>query len=81
MFRVAGYTSNSPQAASEAVAIGDVENKYCEGASVAGLPSHIRSVSGAGAVGLKIPYRVASNRNHARRSASSIQTSIRLVVA
>jgi hypothetical protein len=33
------------------------------------------------AVRLKIHYRVASNRNHARRSASSIQTSIRLVVA
>ena len=26
-------------------------------------------------------YRVASNKNHARRSASSIHTSIRLVVA
>jgi hypothetical protein len=38
-------------------------------------------VSGVGAVRLKIHYRVASNRNHARRSASSIQTSIRLVVA
>ncbi len=38
-------------------------------------------VNGGGAVRLMIHYRVASNRNHARRSASSIQTSIRLVVA
>jgi hypothetical protein len=37
--------------------------------------------NGGGAVRLKIHYRVASNRNHARRSASSIQISIRLVVA
>jgi hypothetical protein len=38
-------------------------------------------VNGDGAVGLKIHYRVASNRNHARLSASSIKTSIKLVVA
>jgi hypothetical protein len=37
--------------------------------------------NGAGAAKLNIHYRVASNRNHARRSASSIQISIKLVVA
>src|ERR1017187_8990698 len=37
--------------------------------------------NGGGAVRLKIHHRVASNRNHARRSASSIQISIKLVVA
>ncbi len=40
-----------------------------------------RRENSGGAVRLKIHYRVASNRNHARRSASSIQISIRLVVA
>jgi hypothetical protein len=37
--------------------------------------------NGSGAVRSKIHYRVASNKNHARRSASSIQISIKLVVA
>jgi len=42
------------------------------------------SESGTGSSGLlneSMLYRVASNRNQARRSASSIQISIRLVVA
>jgi len=38
-------------------------------------------VSGGGTFRLKTHYLVDSNRNHARRSASSIQISIRLVVA
>jgi hypothetical protein len=38
----------------------------------------LRALSPIGAEGR---YRVASKRNHARRSASSIQTSIKLVVA
>ena len=47
---------------------------YASGSSLRNQPSpsHSRSASS---------YRVASNRNHARRSASSIHTSIKLVVA